>query len=155
MAEQEKLIIYDQTSESVECFFEKVNESAKMPTYPTEGTGACDFYACFGHSGILLWPGKKYPVPLGIKVKIPPGYRLRWVDRDGASAKSGIVYRDGYFDCNSHDELSVILENCGTLPRSIKDGDCVIQGELVKVSRAGWEDSEKHVKANESDNTDR
>ena len=145
MAEQEreKYTLPDQNFEMVECFFVKTKEGAKMPTYSTDGAGACDFYTCFGHSGIILWPGKKHDVPLGIAVEIPLGYRLRWEDRSGMSKNYDITHRAGYIDCDFRGELTVSLINNGNRPYSIKEGDRVIQGELLKIPRAKWTEVDK------------
>ena len=119
--------------DEVEITFVKLKEGAKMPTYATDGSCACDFYACFGHSGIYIAPGKKAEVPLGIAIELPPGIKMEWKDRSGMSAKHDIIHRAGYFDCDFRGELTVVLKNDGEFPYPIHNGDRVIQGEIAPV----------------------
>ena len=119
--------------DEVEIAFVKVKEGAKEPTYATDGSCACDFYACFGHSGIHILPGKKAEVPLGIAIELPPGVKMEWKDRSGLSGKHDIIHRAGYFDCDFRGELTVVLKNDGKMPYPIHEGDRVIQGEIAPV----------------------
>jgi len=129
--------------DEVEVAFVKLKEGAKMPTYATDGSCACDFYACFGHSGIILWPGKKCEVPLGVAIELPPGVKMEWKDRSGMSAKHDIIHRAGYIDCDFRGELSVTLKNDGDRPYSIHEGDRVIQGEIAPVLHGVFKEVQK------------
>ena len=129
--------------DEVEIIFVPKSEGAKMPTYATDGSCACDFYACFGHSGIHILPGKTAEIPLGIAIELPPGVRMEWKDRSGLSGKHNIIHRAGYFDCDFRGELTVILKNDGDLPYPVHEGDRVIQGEFAKVLRGVFVKSDK------------
>ena len=91
---------------------EKVNETAKLPTYSHIGDAGMDVYANITET-ISLAPGEVVVIPTGIKVALPLGYELQVRPRSGMSLKTKIRVANspGTIDSNYRDEIGVIIEN--------------------------------------------
>ena len=86
-------------------------------------------------NGITLSPGDRVLVPTGLIMDIPKGYSVRIHPRSGLSLKQGLVLANaqGVIDADYVEEVFVMLTNMTENTITIKDGDRVAQGELVKV----------------------
>jgi dUTP pyrophosphatase len=127
---------------------------ATIPTFATKESACFDIYACLRHAGeikiystqeriqflneeiesITLQPGERVAVPTKLIFDIPTGYSIRLHPRSGLALKQGIGFTnsEGIIDSDYVDEVKAIISNFGSLPYTIKHGDRICQGELVK-----------------------
>ena len=83
---------------------------------------------------LTISPGDRVLVPTGLILDIPKGYSVRVHARSGLSVKQGLVLAnaEGVIDSDYIEELFVILYNISINSVTIRDGDRIAQGELVK-----------------------
>lgn len=83
---------------------------------------------------LTISPGDRILVPTGLILDIPKGYSVRVHARSGLSVKQGLVLAnaEGVVDSDYIDELFIILYNISGNSVTIRDGDRIAQGELVK-----------------------
>lgn len=85
-------------------------DSAKLPTYATDGSAAMDIYSPAEYT---IGPGECIIIPTGLKVNLPVGYALLIQPRSGMSRKTKIRIPNspGLIDSDYHEEIGVIVEN--------------------------------------------
>lgn len=134
---------------------------AEVPKFSTEGSACFDIAARFrkyyggstcydevqmyGPQNVLckvtptdgsidIFPGYRVLVPTGLVLDIPEGYSVRLHPRSGSSLKSGIglVNSEGIIDSDFTNELMVMISLDSATMATIRDGDRICQGELVK-----------------------
>lgn len=128
------------------------DSGATVPTFATAGSACFDIcarlhtpqvkaYSPQGietpmtHNGVVtVSSGWRVLVPTGLILDIPKGFSVRLHSRSGAALKSGLVLANGtgVIDHDYTQELYVLLTAIGTVPASVRDGDRVCQGELVR-----------------------
>lgn len=142
----------------IEIPVEICRESAKLPTYATNGSAAMDIYS---PAEYIIDCGQTIIIPIGIKVAIPHGYALLVQPRSGMSRrmKVRIPNSPGLIDEDYHDEIGVIVENIDPKvkdvdiyepsdhlelvkeyggPITIGKGERFAQLRLVEVPRVKW-----------------
>lgn len=142
----------------IEIPVEICRESAKLPTYATNGSAAMDIYSPAEYT---IDCGQTIIIPTGIKVAIPHGYALLVQPRSGMSRrmKVRIPNSPGLIDEDYHDEIGVIVENIDPKvkdvdiyepsdhlelvkeyggPITIGTGERFAQLRLVEVPRVKW-----------------
>jgi len=142
----------------IEIPVEICRESAKLPTYATNGSAAMDIYSPAEYT---IDCGQTIVIPIGIKVAIPHGYALLVQPRSGMSRrmKVRIPNSPGLIDEDYHDEIGVIVENIDPKvkdvdiyepsdhlelvkeyggPITIGKGERFAQLRLVEVPRVKW-----------------
>lgn len=142
----------------IEIPVEICRESAKLPTYATNGSAAMDIYSPAEYT---IDCGQTITIPIGIKVAIPHGYALLVQPRSGMSRrmKVRIPNSPGLIDEDYHDEIGVIVENIDPKvkdvdiyepsdhlelvkeyggPITIGKGERFAQLRLVEVPRVKW-----------------
>lgn len=89
---------------------EVCRDSAKLPTYATDGSAAMDIYSPAEYT---IGPGECIIIPTGLKVNLPVGYALLIQPRSGMSRKTKlrIANTPGLIDSDYHEEIGVIVEN--------------------------------------------
>ena len=105
---------------------ELCRDSAKLPTYATDGSAAMDIYSPEEYT---IGPGECIIIPTGLKVNIPIGYALLIQPRSGLSRKSKlrVANTPGLIDSDYHEEIGVIVENIDPPLKSV--GMEIINGE--------------------------
>lgn len=125
----------------------KLHENAIVPTYATDGSGACDLYAATvnGASSIgdVCYPGHPVIVDTGIAFEVPQGYMLRIASRSGLAFRHGITAFPGVIDSDFRASVKVML-TCAHLdddapPTKIAPGDRVAQAYLCLAPRIEFE----------------
>lgn len=135
----------------------KVNQEASLPEFATEDSACFDIKACISPTDtikkrvgltnlevsisatpsreVVVNPGDRVLVPTGLILDIPRGYSVRLHPRSGLSFKNGIVLAnaEGVIDADYVDPVFVILNNISDVSFTVKHGDRICQGELVKV----------------------
>lgn len=134
----------------------KVDQEASLPLFATEDSACFDLSACIHSTASIkkkiasnievnisvgpnrevdINPGDRVLVPTGLILDIPRGYSVRLHPRSGLSFKNGIVLAnaEGIIDADYVDPVFVILHNISAHVFTVKHGDRICQGELVKV----------------------
>ncbi len=107
------------------------NSFVPMPKYSTEGAAAMDFYS--GNiENISIKPGEIKMIPLGIKVKVPKGYKLTIKPRSGLAVKHGLTITNspGTVDSDYRGEVQAIIQNCGSRFYVVEPFTRICQGEV-------------------------
>ncbi len=117
--------------------FQKLRESAIIPSYQTEHSAGMDMCAA-NVEPIILAPGERTLVPCGFAIAIPEGYEVQVRARSGLALKHGITLANsvGTIDADYRGEIGVILVNLGQEPFTINTGERIAQMVLAKYERA-------------------
>lgn len=120
----------------------KLNESATLPMFQTEGSAAADISACLDKP-LTLEPGGRAIIPTGIAMAIPEGYEVQVRSRSGLSAKHGLslVNGVGTIDADYRGEIGVIMINLGSEAFTIEHGMRIAQLVLAPVTRFTWHET--------------
>lgn len=123
----------------------KVLDTAKTPTYGTEGSACFDIYAA---SDAKIYPGQCVAVRTGLIFDIPEGYELLIRPRSGISMKTKlrIPNSPGTVDSDYKSEVRILMENIDNLHLfNVKTGDRIAQGTLKKVEQVTFEQVDEVV----------
>lgn len=122
---------------TLEVKFKKLDSSATIPTYATDGSACFDLYACdkIGHehpTDEMAWI-----FPLGLAVEIPKGWALLIFSRSGHGFKDAVRLSNcvGVIDSDYRGEVCVSLrKDCkGPTKTLYYSGERIAQGLLVQV----------------------
>lgn len=91
-------------------FVQKLDPSAKLPTYAYDGDAGMDLFSL---EEVRIPAGEKVAVRTGLKLKIPKGYAGFVWDKSSISLKHHVTTMAGVIDSNYRGELFVILTNLG------------------------------------------
>ena len=113
---------------------------ARLPCYMTAAAAGMDLYVKLDND-LILAPGERVMVPIGIAIALPAGYEAQIRPRSGLAAKHGVtlVNTPGTIDADYRGEISVILINHGEFDFVIKDGERVAQMIIGPVLRCQWD----------------
>lgn len=118
----------------------RLNDAAKIPTYQTDGSAACDLSACLDEPVTLL-PGQSALIPTGIAIapdtNAGPVVVLLYA-RSGLAIKHGIALSNGVgvVDSDYRGEIKVGLINQSAEPYTIRHGERIAQMVFTPVLRA-------------------
>ena len=120
----------------VKVLIKKINPSAQMPSYKTEGASGMDLVA-YIEKPINLEPGKSCLVPTGISVAFPKEYEIQIRPRSGLAAKQNIsiLNTPGTVDSDYRGEIKVIIYNHGDASFTVNNGDRIAQMVLSPVMK--------------------
>jgi dUTP pyrophosphatase len=109
--------------------------------FPCNPFGSSEFSRTFTIDDKLefqLPSGARALVPTGLKFNIPPSHSLRLHPRSGLAFKSGITLSncEGVIDEDYVEQVYVSIYNISPCSVTIRHGDRICQGELVKDVRA-------------------
>lgn len=116
-----------------------------LPRYATAGAAGMDLTAALDEP-VELKPGERFLVPTGIAVGLPGPHLVALVfARSGLASKHGIQLANGVgvIDSDYRGEIKVALQNSGTEPFVIRDGDRIAQLVVVPVVAVRWEEVEE------------
>lgn len=107
-----------------------------LPRYATPGSAGMDLTAAID-TKYRLEPGKRFAMPTGIIVEIPPGYEGQLRPRSGLAAKAGISLTNcvGTIDSDYRGEVKVLLINHGEETYTFEPGERVAQLLVTPVPR--------------------
>ena len=104
----------------------------------------CKITGCYPHieydsdsmmvKKIVLKPGESIMIPSGIKMKVPDGYALAFMNKSGVGAKKQLDRLAELVDCDYEGELHINVVNNGNRDQEINAGDKIIQGVVIPVS---------------------
>jgi dUTP pyrophosphatase len=122
-----------------------VGDAFDMPEYKTAGSAGMDLYAN-NEDAILIHPGDRKFIPVGITLEIPEGYEAQIRPRSGLVLRHGVTVLNtpGTIDSDYRGTIGVILHNAGSERFFVNRGDRVAQmvfkryekAELVEVMTA-------------------
>jgi dUTP pyrophosphatase len=86
------------------------------------------------HDVVGIHPGERFLIPTGLIFDIPLGYSVRLHPRSGLSLKLGLVLAnaEAVIDADYIEETFILATNISHIPISIKNGERIAQGELVR-----------------------
>ena len=121
----------------------RIRDSVPLPTYATEGSVAFDI-TC--PEDVLVPAHGAATVPTGLIIATPPGYMLLLAPRSSLFQKTGLRLANtiGIIDqdfCGPQDELSLSFWNPSDKEVQLHAGDRVVQGVLVSIARATWQEA--------------
>ena len=101
-----------------------ITETAIMPTQSSPGAAGWDLYA---DETLKLMPHQRAMVATGFAITLPTDtVGLIW-PRSGLALKQGIDVLAGVVDCDYRGEVRVVLQNHGSEPVAIAEGDRIAQ----------------------------
>tara|TARA_B100000902_G_scaffold372877_1_gene400278 strand:- start:241 stop:678 length:438 start_codon:yes stop_codon:yes gene_type:complete len=121
----------------------KLNPSAELPTYKTNGASGMDLMA-FIKEPIILKPNSSCLVPTGLSVAFPSNFEIQIRPRSGLAAKNNIsvLNTPGTIDSDYRGELKVILFNHGNVDFLINNRDRIAQMILTPVIKMELEETD-------------
>ena len=109
----------------------KLRENAVLPTRGTALAAGADLYALLPDSAerVTIPPQGKHAFPTGIAVEIPEGYVGLVFARSGIACKRQLAPANcvGVIDADYRGELRVFLQNNGTEPQTVENGERIAQ----------------------------
>ena len=89
---------------------------------------------------IRINPSGRALIPTGLHVAIPEGYEIQVRPRSGLALKAGVscVNTPGTIDSSYRGDIGIILENRGTEPFDVCQGDRIAQLVLQEVPIIEW-----------------
>ena len=125
----------------VKVLFKKLNSSAQLPSYKTDGASGMDLMACI-EKPVNLEPGKSCLVSTGLSVAFPKEYEIQIRPRSGLAAKNNIsvLNTPGTIDSDYRGELKIILFNHGSKSFIINNNDRVAQMVLTPITKMELEE---------------
>ena len=104
----------------------------------------CKITGCYPHieydshsmtiKKIILKPGESIMIPSGIKMRVPDGYALAFMNKSGVGAKKQLDRLAELVDCDYEGEIHINVVNNGNRDQEINAGDKIIQGVVIPVS---------------------
>ena len=121
--------------------FKRLSPDVPMPEYKTQG--ACAFDVAVIEDGTLA-PGERRAFATGLVVCVPDGHTLLLFPRS-SNAKKGLQLGNGVgvIDqdyCGPNDQLYAYLYNIGSEPYTVLKGERVMQGLIVPIAKAIFEE---------------
>lgn len=105
-------------------FFQKIDPSAKLPSYAYDGDAGMDLFSCEDHT---ILSGGKEVISTGFKISIPKGHGGFIWDKSGIAINHHIKVLAGVIDSNYTGELKVGLTNLGKETYVIRKGEKIAQ----------------------------
>lgn len=115
-----------------------------LPCYESAGAAGADVRANLPpearEAGIVLVPGARALVPVGLRVEIPQGFEMQVRPRSGLALKHGIalVNAPGTIDADYRGPVGVILVNLGDETFTVRHGERIAQLVVAPVVRAAF-----------------
>ena len=125
----------------VKVLIKKLDPSAQIPSYKTEGASGMDLMA-FINEPIKLKPKSSCLVPTALAVAFSNDYEIQIRPRSGLAAKKNIsvLNTPGTIDSDYRGEIKIILFNHGDKEFIINNKDRVAQMVLMPVHKMSLEE---------------
>ncbi|MBF9046093.1 dUTP diphosphatase [Rhodobacterales bacterium LSUCC0031] len=113
-----------------------------LPDYATAGAAGADLRANLlpedRAAGLVLAPGARALVPVGLRVALPAGYEMQIRPRSGLALTHGVslLNSPGTIDSDYRGPLGVILVNFGTADFVVVHGARIAQAVIAPVIQA-------------------
>lgn len=114
--------------------------NVKTPERGTPLSAGLDFFVPNDFPGEhFLLPGDAVNIPSGIKVKVPHGFALVFMNKSGVAVKKGLQVGACVVDEDYQGEVHLHVRNTSTDVQSIKPGEKLVQALLIPVDYCGVE----------------
>ncbi len=112
-----------------------------LPKYATEGAAGLDLSAAL-ESDLVLAPGRRFLVPTGVSIALPPGLEAQIRPRSGLALDHGLTLLNspGTIDSDYRGEIGIILANLGSEPVTIQRGDRIAQLVIARYLTIEWQE---------------
>jgi len=112
-----------------------------LPKYATEGAAGLDLSAAL-ESDLVLAPGRRFLVPTGVSIALPPGLEAQVRLRSGLALDHGLTLLNspGTIDSDYRGEIGIILANLGSEPVTIQRGDRIAQLVIARYLTIEWQE---------------
>lgn len=108
--------------------------NVKTPERGTPLSAGLDFFVPNDFPGEhFLLPGDAVNIPSGIKVKVPHGFALVFMNKSGVAVKKGLQVGACVVDEDYQGEVHLHVRNTSTDVQSIKPGEKLVQALLIPV----------------------
>lgn len=108
--------------------------NVKTPERGTPLSAGLDFFVPNDFPGEhFLPPGDAVNIPSGIKVKVPHGFALVFMNKSGVAVKKGLQVGACVVDEDYQGEVHLHVRNTSTDVQSIKPGEKLVQALLIPV----------------------
>ena len=117
-----------------------------LPCYETPGSAGMDLRAAISDdSPVLIEPGRRELVSIGIRIAIPEGFEGQVRPRSGLALRHGIgmINSPGTIDSDYRGVLGVILVNWGQSPFTVRRGDRIAQLVISPIVQVALVESEE------------
>ena len=117
-----------------------------LPAYATAGAAGMDLRANLPpgrrHDGLVLAPGERALVPLGLSMAVAPGWEGQVRPRSGRALRDGLTVANapGTIDADYRGPVGVILVNLGQAPVHVSHGERIAQLVLAPAPQAAVEE---------------
>lgn len=112
----------------------------KTPVRGTPLSAGLDFFVPNDFPGIhYLLPGDAVNIPSGIKMKVPHGFALVFMNKSGVAVKKGLQVGACVVDEDYQGEVHLHVRNISTDVQSINPGEKLVQALLLPVEYCGVE----------------
>ena len=105
----------------------------RTPVRGTPLSEGLDFFVPRDFPGKHLLPGDAVNIPSGIKVKVPHGFALVFMNKSGVAVKKGLQVGACVVDEDYQGEVHLHVRNTSTEVQSIKPGEKLVQALLIPV----------------------
>ncbi len=126
---------------SLQVKLQKLRPNAHIPAYATPGSAAVDLYAAVD-APVTIAPHSRCPIPTGLAMDPGSANVVGLVyARSGLGCKFGIAPANcvGVIDSDYRGEITVCLQNNGTEPYTVQEGDRIAQLLFAPVLHAQFE----------------
>lgn len=110
--------------------FAKCYPDAVIPFFAHEGDSGFDLYTV---EPVMIESNRRAVLKTGLRPMLPPGYEIQIRPRSGISANTDLTVLLGTVDSGYRGEIGVIVHNNSKGEVSIKKGERIGQGVIVKL----------------------
>ncbi len=110
-----------------------------LPSYASVGAAGADLRANFAdRGGVVIAPGARVLVPLGLRAALPSGYEMQIRPRSGLALKHGVTLLNtpGTVDSDYRGPIGVIVVNLGDEAFEVSHGMRIAQAVVAPVAQA-------------------
>lgn len=107
---------------------------------PTEGAACFDFVC---RETVTIEPHQIKAVAQNVAIRVPDGYALLMFSRSSTPLRTGLMLANGvgvidpFYD-GDNDENLAFLHNITDVPVTVKAGDKIVQGMIIKTEPVTW-----------------
>lgn len=132
--EKHSIALKPEKQHSLKVKVKLMNPLARVPEYKTKGAACFDLYST---EEVIVYPGEKGSVGLGVAFEIPEGWELELRPRSGMSFKTDMLFKNtpATIDSDYRGEIRALFYNQGKTNYRIRVGDRVCQGKFNKVNQ--------------------
>lgn len=110
-----------------------VTRNVKAPTRANPGDAGIDFYIPWDFEPTHLKHGEAVLIPSGIRVDVPMGWALVFMNKSGVASKKKLAVMDCVVDHGYTSEVHLNVINNGAGETTLIPGEKLVQGVMLPV----------------------